>query len=62
MKHFIRIWQGVEHKVLGSKNDTKICHGCKIKFNQKHFQIASAYVDKITQVVFKRLKRYCKDC
>jgi hypothetical protein len=62
MKHFIRIWQGVEHKVLGSKNDTKICHGCKIEFNQKNFQIASPKTDRKTQVIYKRLKNKCKNC
>ena len=56
MKHFIRIHQGIEHKVLGSKDDRKICHGCKIEFNQKNFQIASPKTDRKTQVIYKRLK------
>ena len=59
MKYFIRIHQ-VEHKVLGSKDDTRICDGCKIEFNQKNFQIPK--IDAETQVVYKRLKNKCKNC
>ena len=62
MKHFIRIHQGIEHKVLGSKDDRKICHGCKIEFNQKNFQIASPKVNSQTQEIYKRLKNKCKRC
>ena len=62
MSQYIRIWKGIEHLIKGSKDDRFTCTKCTKEFNQKHFQIASAYVDKITQVVFKRLKRYCKDC
>ena len=54
MKYFIRIWQGVEHKVLGSKDDTKICDGCKIEFNQKNFQIATYF--KKFHVPFSTIK------
>ena len=32
MKYFIRIYKGIEHKVLGSESDTKICDGCNLKF------------------------------
>ena len=62
MKHFIRIWKGVEHKVLGSEDDRKICHGCNIEFNQKKFHIASAKVVSETQEMYKRLKNKCKNC
>mgnify|MGYP003662621147 FL=1 len=62
MKYFIRIHQGIEHKVLGSKDDRKICDGCKIEFNQKNFQIASTKIDAETQIVYKRLKNKCKNC
>ena len=37
MKYFIRIYKGIEHKVLGSESDTKICDGCNLQFNQKKF-------------------------
>ena len=47
MKHFIRIWQGVEHKVLGAEDDRKTCDGCKQEFNQKNFHIASAKVKSL---------------
>ena len=29
MKHFIRKWQGIEHKILGSKSDRYTCIECK---------------------------------
>ena len=45
MKHFIRKYKNVEHKVLGSKEDTYICAECNIEYNQKNFHIASALVD-----------------
>ena len=56
MKHFIRIWQGVEHKVLGAEDDRKTCDKCKQEFNQKNFHIASAKVKSETQEMYKRLK------
>ena len=62
MKYFIRTWQGVEHKVLGSEKDRKICDKCEIEFNQKNFQIASPKIDLETQIVYKRLKNKCKNC
>ena len=62
MKHFIRIWQGVEHKVLGAEDDKKTCDGCKQEFNQKNFHIASAKVKSETQEMYKRLKNKCKNC
>ena len=62
MKHFIREYKGVKHKVVGSKEDMHICVECKTIFNQKNFHIASALVDGDTQEVYKRLKRKCKFC
>tara|TARA_R100000700_G_C3052133_1_gene70955 strand:+ start:74 stop:496 length:423 start_codon:yes stop_codon:yes gene_type:complete len=62
MKHFIRVHRGIEHKVLGSKEDTYVCTKCKITFNQQNFHIASAKVDRKTQKIYKRLKRKCKFC
>ena len=62
MKYFIRKYKNVEHKVLGSKEDTYICAECNIEYNQKNFHIASALVDGDTQEVYKRLKRKCKFC
>tara|TARA_R100001510_G_C7457100_1_gene79299 strand:- start:43 stop:465 length:423 start_codon:yes stop_codon:yes gene_type:complete len=62
MSEYSRIWKGIEHLIKGSKNDQFICTHCKEKLNQAMFHIASAYVDKDTQKVYKRLKRYCKDC
>jgi len=62
MKHFIRIHQGIEHKVLGYKDDRKVCDGCKTEFNQKNFQISSSKIDAKTQIVYKRLKNKCNDC
>jgi|TARA_R110000744_G_C19096825_1_gene533111 hypothetical protein len=59
---YIRIWQDVEHHIKGSKKDKFPCSKCNQEFNQANFQIASAFVDKITQKVYKRLKKYCKDC
>ena len=56
MKYFIRIYKGIEHKVLGSESDTKICDGCNLQFNQKNFHIASAKVKFKTQEMYKRLK------
>ena len=62
MKHFIREYKGVKHKVVGSKEDMHVCAECKTVFNQKNFHIASALVDGDTQEVYKRLKRKCKFC
>ena len=45
MKYFIRIHQGIEHKVLGSEDDRRVCDGCSLEFNQKNFHIASPKVN-----------------
>jgi|TARA_B100000085_G_C18137278_1_gene347857 hypothetical protein len=62
MSEYIRIWKGIKHLIKGSKEDRFVCNKCSQEFNQQHFQIASAFVDKKTQVIYKRLKKYCKDC
>mgnify|MGYP003123004050 CR=1 FL=1 len=62
MKHFIRPHKKINHRVLGSKDDRKICVKCKIEFNQKNFQIASTKIDPITQIIYKRLKHKCNNC
>ena len=62
MKYFIRIYKGINHKVLGSEDDRKVCDGCNLEFNQKNFHIASAKVKSKTQEMYKRLKNKCKNC
>ena len=62
MKYFIRVYKGIEHKVLGSEDDRKVCDGCNLEFNQKNFHIASPKVNSETQEMYKRLKNKCKDC
>ena len=62
MSEYIRIWKGIKHLIKGSKKDRFVCNKCSQEFNQQHFQIASAFVDKKTQTIYKRLKKYCKDC
>jgi len=59
---YTRTWQGVDHLIKGFKKDKFECTHCKVKFNQANFHVASAYVDRETQKVYKRLKRYCKNC
>ena len=56
MKYFIRIYKGIEHKVVGSEDDTKVCDGCDLEFNQKNFHIASPKTNRKTQEMYKRLK------
>ncbi len=62
MKYFIRTYKGINHKVLGSEDDRKVCDGCNLEFNQKNFHIASAKVKSKTQEMYKRLKNKCKNC
>ena len=62
MKYFIRIWQGVEHKVIGTSQDKHTCKECKQTFNQKNFHVASAKIVGKEQLVIKRLKRTCRIC
>jgi hypothetical protein len=52
MSEYIRIWKGIKHLIKGSKKDRFVCNKCSQEFNQQHFQIASAFVDKKTQTIF----------